>query len=146
MAVLVVTGRAWRPVRLAHDLGSSPGTCWAVAGALFWIACTPVAGAIGLTGDAAGPAVTRNLLYAGAATMAVWPLVFGDQTSGGGACRAVLASRPVAYLGEISYGIFLFHLMVLTGFYVLIDRPTFTGDVWSTAVVGWVGGALRRRG
>jgi peptidoglycan/LPS O-acetylase OafA/YrhL len=78
MAVLVVTGRSWRPVRLAHDLGSSPGTCWAITGALFWIACTPVAGAIGLTGDAAGPAVIRNLLYTGAATMAVWPLVFGD--------------------------------------------------------------------
>jgi peptidoglycan/LPS O-acetylase OafA/YrhL len=140
MAVLVVTGRSWRPVRLAHDLGSSPGTCWAIAGALFWIACTPVAGAIGLTGDAAGPAVIRNLLYTGVATMVVLPLVFGDQRAG--LARRVLASGPVSYLGEISYGIFLFHLVVLTGFYALIDRPTFTGEVWSTFAVGWLGGTV----
>jgi peptidoglycan/LPS O-acetylase OafA/YrhL len=140
MAVLVVSGRQWRPARLAHELGSSPATCWAVAGALFWIACTPVAGPIGLTGNAAGPAIVRNLLYAGAATMAVWPLVFGDQTAGW--ARRVLASRPVSYLGEISYGIFLFHLVVLTGFYALIDRPTFTGEVWSTFLVGWIGGVV----
>jgi peptidoglycan/LPS O-acetylase OafA/YrhL len=140
IAVLVATGPSWRPVRLAHDLGSSPGTCWAIAGALWWIACTPVAGAVGLIGHAAGPALIRTLLYTAAATMAVWPLVFGDQRAG--LARRVLASRPVSYLGEISYGIFLFHLLVLTGFYLLIDRPTFTGDVWSTFAVGWLGGTV----
>jgi peptidoglycan/LPS O-acetylase OafA/YrhL len=140
MAILVATGRSWRPVRLAHDLGSSPGTCWAIAGALFWIACTPVAGPIGLTSSGAGPAITRNLLYAGAATMAVWPLVFGDQTAG--RLRRLLACRPVAYLGEISYGTFLFHMVVLTAYYAVLDRPAFTGEVWSTALVGWVGGTV----
>ncbi|WP_252438652.1 acyltransferase family protein [Pseudonocardia humida] len=140
MAVLVATGASWRPVRMAHELGRSPWTCWAIAGALFWITCTPVAGAIGLVQQSGAEAVTRNLLYTGVATFALWPLVFGPQRAG--RLRAALSSRPMAYLGEISYGVFLFHLIVLTGFYVVLDRPTFTGDVWSTALVGWVGGAL----
>ncbi|WP_214403230.1 acyltransferase family protein [Pseudonocardia lacus] len=140
MAVLVATGPSWRPVRVAHELGRSPWTCWAIAGALFWITCTPVAGAIGLVQQSGAEAVTRNLLYAGVAAFVVWPLVFGPQREG--RLRVALSSRPMAYLGEISYGIFLFHLVVLHSYYIVIDQPTFTGDVWSTAVVGWAGGAL----
>jgi peptidoglycan/LPS O-acetylase OafA/YrhL len=138
MAVLVATGPTWRPVQVAHTLGNSLPTCWAAAAALYWIACTPVAGAVGLTQHSAGYSITRNLLYAGVATLLVWPLVFGDQRRG--LVRQVLASRPVSYLGEISYGIFLFHLPVLTWFYALAERPAFTGEVWSTTLLGWSGG------
>jgi peptidoglycan/LPS O-acetylase OafA/YrhL len=140
MAVLAATGPAWRPVRVARELGASPGTCWAAAGALFAIACTPVAGPVGLVQQSAAHAVVRSVLYTGVAALVVWPLVFGDQRRG--RLRAVLASRPLAHLGEISYGVFLFHMLVLTGFYYLVDRPTFTGEVWSTAAVGLVGGAV----
>lgn len=140
MAVLVVTGPTWRPVRVAHTLGNSPLTCWAAAGALYWIACTPVAGAVGLTQHSAGYSITRNLLYAGVATLLVWPLVFGDQRRG--VLRRVLASRPVAYLGEISYGIFLFHLPVITWYYAIAEEPVFTGDVWAITALGWCGGVV----
>lgn len=140
MAVLTVSAPDWRPTRRAHDLGSSPWTCWAVAAALFWIACTPVAGPVGLTAQSATEAVIRNLLYAGAAALAVWPLVFGDQSAG--RARAVLSSAPLTRLGEVSYGTFLFHLPVLVGAYAVLDQPTFTGDPWRMGLISWIGGTL----
>ena len=65
-----------------------------------------------------------------------------DDDHGGFDPARIADPRFVAYLGEISYGIFLFHMVVLTGFYALIDRPVFTGELWSTAAVGFVGGTV----
>ena len=42
--------------------------------------------------------------------------------------RRVLASRPARWLGEISYGMFLYHLVVLTLVLDWLDRPAFTGE------------------
>jgi peptidoglycan/LPS O-acetylase OafA/YrhL len=49
----------------------------------------------------------EHLLMGLVALLVVMPAVFGDLT--GGAVRALLRSRPAAYLGLISYGIFLWH-------------------------------------
>ncbi len=49
----------------------------------------------------------EHLLMGLVAVLVVMPAVLGDLT--GGAVRALLRSRPAAYLGLISYGIFLWH-------------------------------------
>jgi len=110
--------------RLAHDLGASPGSCWIVALALFVVAATPVAGprTVGLI--TTSEAITRNLLYLGLAVLIVWPAVFGPRTW----ANAVFANRPMRWIGELSYSIFLLHLVVLEGVMNLLGYRLFTGS------------------
>ena len=140
MAVLSVSPESWWPVRRAHELGSGLWTCWTGAAALFWIACSPLAGPLNLEPPTPAQAVTKSVLYTGVAGLALWPLVFGDQRAG--ATRRVLASPGVAYLGEISYGLFLFHMPVLVILYAGLNRPPFTGVLLVVLLVAWLGGAL----
>jgi peptidoglycan/LPS O-acetylase OafA/YrhL len=140
LAVLSVSDPAWRPVRLARELAASLGTCWAAAGALFWISTSTIAGDAGLAVYSAAESIVRNVLYLGVAALFVLPLVLGDPREG--TVRRVLASPPVRFLGEISYGVFLLHLLVLTGAYSAFGWTPFTGNVvlvflgtWTTTVV-----------
>ena len=136
LGLLSVSDPTWRPVRLAHDLGSSPGTCWALAGALFWIATSTVAGPVGLYEPTAGQAVVKNLLYLGIGGFLVLPLVFGDQRQG--PVRRLLASPPMRFLGEISYGLFLVHVVVLTGAYAAFGWVPFTGNLVLVLIGTWL--------
>jgi peptidoglycan/LPS O-acetylase OafA/YrhL len=116
--------------RLAHDLGASPGSCWVIALGLFVVAATPIAGprTVGLI--TTGEAITRNLLYLGLAVMIVWPAVFGPRTW----ANAIFANRPMRKVGELSYSIFLLHLVVLEGAMNVLGYRLFTGS--ATAVFG----------
>jgi peptidoglycan/LPS O-acetylase OafA/YrhL len=139
LAVLSVSDRTWRPVRLMHDLGSSLGTCWAAAGALFWIATSAVAGPQDLSQPTPAQAVTKSLLYLGIAGLVVLPLVFGDQRRG--LVRRGLASPPARFLGEISYGLFLFHMVVLTAGYPAVGLRPFSGNLVLVFMGTWLIGA-----
>jgi peptidoglycan/LPS O-acetylase OafA/YrhL len=117
----VTTHGRWRA---AHTLGASAGSCWAMALALFVVAATPVAGprTVGLI--TTGEAITRNLLYLGLAVLIVWPAVFGSRRW----ADAVFANRPMRWLGERSYSIFLLHLVVLEGAMNVLGYRLFTGS------------------
>ncbi|CAA9248562.1 MAG: Lysophospholipid acyltransferase [uncultured Blastococcus sp.] len=136
IAVLSVASPDWAPVRRAHELGDSPWTCWGGAAALFWAASGPFTGAVDVASPlTAGQGITKHLLYTGIAALAVWPLVFGDQTAGWG--RRFLASRPMDWLGERSYGLFLFHMPLLLIMWDLFSHPlgiVFTGT-WLVGVL-----------
>ena len=54
-------------------------------------------------------AIWKAVLYAVIATLAVAPLALGDR----GWYTRLLASRPMVFLGEISYEIFLIHLLTM---------------------------------
>jgi peptidoglycan/LPS O-acetylase OafA/YrhL len=140
LAVLTVSPPEWRPVRVASELGADLWTCWAGAGVLFLIAANPLAGPVLLLPSTPAEAVLHHLLYLGIGTLLVWPLVLGDQTAG--RTRQVLASRPVRYLGEISYGVFLFHVIVLTGAYHLFSWQPLTGSLLLVFLGTWIGGAV----
>lgn len=117
LAVLTTTaGARSRPGRLLSDLAAAPGLCWLAGGAVFWIACTPVAGGRGLVTLSAQEMVTREVLYGLTALLLLVPVVAGPRT--GGAVRAALRSRVAVLLGEVSYGVFLWHLPIL----VLLQR------------------------
>jgi peptidoglycan/LPS O-acetylase OafA/YrhL len=139
LAVLSVSDPGWRPVRVLHALGSSLATCWSAAGGLFWIATSTVAGPISLTFPTPGQAVTRSVLYLGVATLVVLPLVFGDQTRG--PTRMMLGSPPARFLGEISYGLFLFHVLVLAVGYRSLGMAPFTGNLVLVLLGTWLVGA-----
>ncbi len=136
LALLSVSDPGWRPVRLAAELGTSLATCWAAAGALFWIANSPVAGPMGLVEPTPSQAVLKSALYLAVAALLILPLVFGDSRHGW--TRRALASRPGRFLGEISYGLFLVHVVVLAGGFALLDLVQFTGNVVWVALAVWL--------
>jgi peptidoglycan/LPS O-acetylase OafA/YrhL len=140
IAVISVSDRDWPLARAAHQLGADLWTCWVAAGALFVIAATPLTGPPGLATLPPGQAALRHVLYLAVGTLVVWPLVFGDQSAG--RTRRLLAARPVTFLGEISYGLFLFHVLVLAGGYAVLGLPDFSGNLVVVFVGTWLGGAL----
>jgi peptidoglycan/LPS O-acetylase OafA/YrhL len=86
---------------------------------------TPVAGPRSIQASTAGQAVTKQTLYLVMAVALVWPAVFGRSQS----VQAVFGNRVMRYAGDISYGVFLYHLLVLDGVMNLLDNPLWTGKV-----------------
>ena len=93
--------------------------------ALYLLVSTPVGGAL-LGPIPAWAPVAKSLLYAAIATLAVAPLALGP----GGWYSRLLASRPMVWLGEISYEVFLLHVVVMALVMDLVLRwPLFTGSM-----------------
>ena len=61
--------------------------------------------------------------------------------SDGGRVRTLLASRPMAWLGQRSYGVFLWHLLVLEVVVRLLHQELFTGS-WLVTFVLTLAGAV----
>ncbi len=80
-----------------------------LATACFFIAATPIAGEPTTSPTGLAQAVVKIAFYAVIATLVVAPLALGDR----GCYTRLLASRPMVWLGEISYEIFLVHLIVM---------------------------------
>lgn len=99
--------------------------CWLVAGAVFALACTPLAGPRLLITPSPWEALAKVVLYTVSAAFFVLPLVFGPETEG--AVRRTASTRPAVWLGEISYGIFCLHLIALEITMNLFDLAPFTG-------------------
>ena len=92
----------------------------------YLIVATPIAGrvtapALGLTEDLA-----KTMLYAVIATLVVAPLALGDR----GLYSRLMSSRPMVWLGEISYEIFLVHVLVVEiAMTSVLGWPIYTGSV-----------------
>jgi peptidoglycan/LPS O-acetylase OafA/YrhL len=117
MALAVVS--AWlagrpdpaEPPRFVSLVTARPWLPWLGAAACFVL----VSKGIGITGNgfqqlSVAQVVGEHLLYAGVALGLLLPAVFGDDA--GGWPRRVLATRWLAALGLISYGVFLWHLTI----------------------------------
>jgi len=100
--------RAWSVLgQLADDAGS----CWLAAAALFALATTPLTGPYQLAVLDRSEALSRTVLYGAVAALVLLPAVAGQREGGG--VRRLLASAPLQFLGRISYGVFLLHLLTL---------------------------------
>jgi peptidoglycan/LPS O-acetylase OafA/YrhL len=75
----------------------------------YFIASTPIAGAPTTSPATLSQALVKTGFYAAIAALAVAPLALGDR----GWYSRLLASRPMVWLGEISYEIFLIHLITM---------------------------------
>ncbi|MCZ8377365.1 acyltransferase [Mycobacterium sp. CPCC 205372] len=80
-----------------------------VAVVSYFIASTPLAGEPTTSPYALAPAMWKAAFYAVIATLIVAPVALGDR----GLYSRFLASRPMVFLGEISYEIFLIHLVTM---------------------------------
>jgi peptidoglycan/LPS O-acetylase OafA/YrhL len=99
------------------------------------IAATPIAGEPTTSPTKLSEALVKAAFYAAIATLAVAPLALGNQ----GWYARLLASRPMVWLGEISYEIFLVHLVLMEVVMVEVLRaPVYTGSMLNLFVLTMV--------
>lgn len=105
--------------------------CVPLAVISYFIASTPIAGEPTTSPAGLSEALVKATFYAVVATLVVAPLALtgGDRP---GLYNRFLASRPMVFLGEISYEIFLIHLITMELVMVeILQYPIYTGSfVW----------------
>ncbi|CAA0122507.1 O-acetyltransferase OatA [Mycolicibacterium vanbaalenii] len=108
--------------------------CVPLAVVSYLIVSTPLAGEPTTSPAELREALVKTAFYAAIATLVVAPLALRGSAAGAtplGLYERVLASRPMVFLGEISYEIFLIHLITMELVMVEIVRyPIYTGSVW----------------
>jgi peptidoglycan/LPS O-acetylase OafA/YrhL len=117
---VTVTGTPAQARLQRHGRSGGGWACWAVAIAAYvalalWLAPTPF-----LLGT--GRQFVVTLVFGLIALLALMPAVFGEPRTGP---QRVLMWRPIAWLGLISYGIFLWHYAAILE---LSSRAPFRGS------------------
>ena len=137
--------RLWLPGYLAWFIGGMTLTVlsamgvrchWFLAVPLavlcYAIAATPIAGEATTSPTGLAQAVVKIAFYAVIATLVVAPLALGDR----GTYSRLLGSRPMVWLGEISYEIFLVHLIVMEfAMVAVLHWRVYTGSMPALFVV-----------
>lgn len=131
------TARLWAPAFVAwFAAGMALAVCrdlirrWpalpslAVAVALIAVSATSLAGGATIIPDTAPQTVVKHLLYLVISVAVVGPLIF----DAGAAWSRFCGWRPVVWLGEISYEVFLVHVIVLELVMAALRYRTFGGD------------------
>lgn len=108
VASVALTGRVAMP-RLVRVVDRAPWIPWLAAAIGFWLL---VRVAVHYTGDYAARYLLIHVLQGVVAVGLLLPAVFGDADRG--VVRRVLASRPLLWIGLVSYGLYLFHVVVLS--------------------------------
>ncbi|MDL4814566.1 acyltransferase family protein [Actinomadura opuntiae] len=130
MAVVTVWARLdqRRPVAaMCRTVAESWGACWAAAAMLYVVAATPATGPYTLqTPDALWTSVLHLIVYGLVAVALVAPVAFAPP--GHPVISAVLGNRVMRFLGRISYGVFLWQMIILLAWYDAADR-LFHGNV-----------------
>ena len=115
VAVLQTMGVRWRA-----------GLVVPAAVGLFLLVSTPLAGAVTLAPVPVWQQLTKALLYAAIAML----VVAAPTLAAGGMFDRLLSSGPMVWLGEISYEIFLLHVLVMALVLgVVLGWPLFTGSL-----------------
>ena len=98
----------------------------------YFIVSTPIAGNATTSPVRLWEAPAKTVFYAVIATLVVAPLALGDR----GWYARLLSSRPMVWLGEISYEIFLVHVIVMEIAMVSVLRwRVYTGSMFGLFVV-----------
>lgn len=109
--------------------------CVPLAIACYFIVSTPIAGEPTTSPNELREGLAKAFFYAVIATLAVAPLALGDR----GLYARLLSSRPMVFLGEISYEIFLIHLITMELVMVeILHYPIYTGSIVMLFVVTFV--------
>ncbi|MBU3751020.1 MAG: acyltransferase [Mycobacterium sp.] len=108
-------------------------TALAAAVVGYLVVSTPLAGSMSGGGPDLGADLARTLLYAVIATLVVAPVALPGPAAGPPTRQdpytRLLSCRPMVRLGEISYEIFLLHVIVMeVALSVVLGWPLFTGS------------------
>ena len=134
--VALRTGTAPARWRILDDMGAAPGACWSMVLALMAIASTPLAGPLGLAPATSAELGFKTTLWLFAAALVLISAGFGPANR----YKGVLSSPPARWLGTVSYGLFLWHPLVLEEIFRLENRPIFSGDYVITFLMTLAGG------
>ena len=100
--------------------------CIPLALICYLIVSTPIGGEATTSPFEMRDALVKVSFYAVIASLAVAPLALGDR----GWYARLLATRPMVFLGEISYEIFLIHLLTMELVMVeIVHYPIYTGSM-----------------
>lgn len=113
--------------RFARTVAASAGMCWAACLLVYVIASTPVTGISRLNSTNAWTTGFSVVLYGLVALLLVAPVALApadDRLVG-----RVLGNPVLAFLGRVSYGIFLWQFVVIFVWFDLTDHAPFTGDL-----------------
>lgn len=140
LAVLEVSGRAGglqRALGALRPLADHLGTCWALALAAYLLAATPIGGPRGFEAEIDSlSAVCKTTLYGVSAFFILLPMVLVPR--GSGVVRMAFQSRVARWFGNTSYGVFLWHLVLLEGVMWILEIPAFTGRFIVVAALTYV--------
>lgn len=120
-----------RLVRAISDAGAETWTCLVIAVALFAITVTPVGGAYDFTPTAPVQTMLKHWLYLGAAFFLLLPGVL----HGGRGWTSVMSRSVPHRVGLISYGVFLWHLVLLRTLMPAMGIDFFSGRMLLVLVV-----------
>ena len=150
MGAAVVSARLSLPGRVAwmervRTLAQDTPTCLTIALALYVIVATPIGGPLTFTLATPFELLVKHIGFALIALFFLLPGFLGTWDSRSGWAR--FCSHPVmVYLGTISYGIFLWHLVLLRLLIEVFDLPVFDGwfvPIWlATVTVSIAAGSL----
>ena len=117
----------WLPAQIAWFAGGMALAVLEATGArCHATAAISLAIALYLTVSIASAPVTKSLMYAAIATLTVAPVALGSA----GRYGRLLSCRPMVWLGEISYEIFLLHVPIMAvTTYLVLRWPLFTGSL-----------------
>lgn len=123
----------WQPAFFTTwaTLARATGLCWTMAALIFWFATLPVAGPRLLLVPTGWEGFAKHTLYGLCALLLLAPLTLAPP----GRLAAALSLRPVRFLGEISYGVYLWHLPLLLAIQDRLGYATFTGHFWVLLVL-----------
>ncbi|ADU48176.1 acyltransferase family protein [Intrasporangium calvum] len=122
----VARGMGLRKESSLDHLANAPGTCIATAGALYLLMSTRIAGPYDLAATTLTSALVKNIGYAAIAGLLVLPAINPK------ALRTPfvkhLGTGIAGWLGDISYGIFAYHLVALGLVELFLEHEAFGGD------------------
>jgi peptidoglycan/LPS O-acetylase OafA/YrhL len=132
--------RLWLPAYLLWFLGGMllavlqvlgarafAALCIPLAIVCYLIASTPIAGAPTTSPAELREGLAKVVFYAVISALVIAPLALGNH----GWYARLLASRPMVFLGEISYEIFLIHLVIMELVMVeVLGFPVYTGSMF----------------
>ncbi|MFF5209424.1 acyltransferase family protein [Streptosporangium sp. NPDC000396] len=111
--------------RFEHAVAASPGSWWLVAALTYALAASPVTGTRFLGIDGVWSGLFELTLYTVVAVCLLIPAVFPPE--GDSLVSRLLGNRVMAYLGRISYGVFLWQFVAIYLWYGFTAQRPFTG-------------------
>lgn len=135
--VALQTGTGPAALRVLDDLAAAPVACWSAAAGLLAIATTPIAGPLDLAEPTAAEFAVKLTLYLAVGILIMIPVAFGERKT---RVHQAFGSASARWLGLVSYGLFLWHPLVIEMIYLVGDRPLFTGDLLETFALTMAGG------
>ena len=139
MALAWLRERTAGPPQLLRYIASAPGACWALALAGYWLTTTSLAGPFGLEGPSIAEAMFKHLVFVVIAVLMLLPAVFGDRSAG---WRRTATNPFFTWLGQVSFGIFLWHPMLLDAIRAMIGREPFDGGFWISLILTLAASAI----